>query len=1070
MVLMRLSCTLCVLFFCLAALAQSPLGTVTGLVTDPSGSPVPGVSVTLTSSETGIRRETATNSAGNYLFPNLQPGNYTLSVAAKGFKKVDLPRFPLDAYKTVRQDLPLTLETSTTEITVTESASTIIATDTPSVTTGLTTRQILDLPTNLRSVYNNSGDSGLIANIMPLTIPGVVQMGSGAYWLVPGGGPNGTRLKVDGIETNFGNFGSPDPVSQPSMESVQEFTANLVTNKAEFNGLGAVTTVTKSGTNQFHGDVFWYAKNAAFDARNTFLTARPFQNIHNYGISGGGPLRKDKTFLFGTWDDIRGVRAYAFASNVPTLAQRGGNFGSATVVDPYNNNAPFPNNIIPDSRIAAEAKRAQDLLYPLPNYGPPSLAAGNYRAGFNGPETHHILEGRLDHNLTSGHSVFVRYQWKKDDYRIPGARSALPPTTAGTSTNLRQMHFWTVGDIWAVRPNMFNEFRGGLVVLASGSYSDINGQDLLNQIGVQGLPPRPYAPGVPNFSVSGLTTYTQSLLNPVNDGHWQLGDNFTWVQGRHTMKFGVEMVRWFVNRYLNTNAALFGNFSFQNRFTRQPYGDFLMGLPTTVTRLDPFLAQYFRWNDFAFYAQDDFKVTRSLTLSYGLRYELNLPASARDNNFYSYDPGTRQVVIPAAASRNLFSPYFPATLPVTTADTLGLDNTLRKADSNNWAPRFGFSYQLDSEGKTVVRGGAGVYFGHYSVQALSSQTAGPFAVSTTSTNSFVNSQPAFTLRNPFAAPGSSGTLNLNGLEASLRNAYSTQYSLSVERQVVRDLAVRVSYIGTKGSQIPYLRNINQPPASSTPFAQSRRPNPLYNNIVFAENGANNSYHGLQVGVTKRFYRGFQLASTYIWAKQLSEVDDTGNAELNIQIEDAYNRARDKANVYSVPRYQWMNNVIWDLPLGKGPIRGGWQLNALLNLSSGNWLNPLFSGSDPSNTNTVGGRPDLRSPIIYPETQSNWYDRSVFGVPTGGRFGNAGRNIVEGPGYIVFNAGASKTFQFEKIGGIQVGASFQNVLNHVNLGQPNMTVNVAQGGSITSTHVFLPAGSPRTGQLSLRWRF
>ena len=688
---MRSFSGLIVLISCLSLSAQSPLGNVTGLATDPAGAAVPGVTVTLTSADTGVRRDVSTNSTGNYVFPNLQPGRYSLSAAARGFKKLDIPEFSLAAYKTIRQDLPLTLESSTTEITVTESASTVIATDTPSVTAGLTTKQILELPTNLRSVYNNSGDSGLIANIMPLTIPGVVQMGAGAYWLVPGGGPNGTRLKVDGIETNFGNFGSPDPVSQPSMESVQEFTANLVTNKAEFNGLGSVTTVTKSGTNQMHGDVFWYAKNAALDARNPFLTARPFQNIHNYGVSAGGPIRKDKTFLFGTWDDIRGVRAYAFASNVPTLAQRGGNFGAATVVDPYNNNAPFPNNVIPDSRIAPEAKRAQDLLYPTPNFGAPDLAAGNYRAAFNGPEVHHILEGRLDHNFTAGHSLFVRYQWKKDDYEIPGARSLLPPTTAGTSTNLRQMHFWTIGDIWAVRPNMFNEFRGGLVVLASGSYSDINGQDLLNKIGVQGLPERSFAPGVPNFSVTGLTVYTQTLLNPVNDGHWQLADNFTWVQGRHTMKFGAEMVRWFVNRYLNTNAALFGNFSFQNRFTRQPYGDFLMGLPTTVTRLDPFLAQYFRWNDYAFYAQDDFKVTRRLTLNYGLRYELNLPADARDDNFYSYDPGTKQVVIPNSAARNLFSPYFPSTLPVTTADSLGLDRTLRTSDRNNWAPRLGFS-------------------------------------------------------------------------------------------------------------------------------------------------------------------------------------------------------------------------------------------------------------------------------------------------------------------------------------------------------------------------------------------
>jgi hypothetical protein len=267
-----------------------------------------------------------------------------------------------------------------------------------------------------------------------------------------------------------------------------------------------------------------------------------------------------------------------------------------------------------------------------------------------------------------------------------------------------------------------------------------------------------------------------------------------------------------------------------------------------------------------------------------------------------------------------------------------------------------------------------------------------------------------------------------------------------------------------------MRNINQPRASSVAFAQSRRPYPIYNNVVFAENGANNSYQGLQTGITRRMSRGLQFNSTWVWAKELSEVDDTNNAEINTQIEDAYDRRRDRADVYSIPRHQWMNQALWELPLGKGKLLGGWQLNALINFSTGNWLNPQFSGSDPSNTNTVGGRPDAISPITYPGTLGAWFDRTTFAAPTGGRFGNAARNSVEGPGYVVFNAGVMKKVRFEKAGEVQIGASFQNLLNHVNYGQPNMTVNNANGGVITSTHVFLPAGSPRQGQLNLRWKF
>ncbi len=1064
---MKLICAL--VAFAVLVWAQSPLGTVTGLALDPSEAPVPSARVVLENRATGVRWETQTNAAGHYLFPNLPPGEYTLAAEAPGFSRLEVPAFPVAAFRTVRQDLRFSLATAAEQVTVTEAASPVVQAETPSVGVLLSSRQILELPTNLRSVYNNAGDSGLIANLMPLAIPGVVQMGSGAYWMAPGSGPNGLRLKVDGIHTNFGNFSSPDPVSQPSMESVEEFTASLVTNRAEFGGLGAVTTVTRSGSNELHGSVFWYVKNAALDARNPFQTARPFQNLHDYGGSVGGPLRRDKTFFFATAELIDGVRSYTFVSNVPTLAQRNGIFPAA-VRNPFAGGQPFPNNQIPASLIAPEAGRAQSLLFPLPNFGPETLTAGNYRASFNGPEFHRIAEGRIDHQWRSAQSLFVRYQYKHDDYDIPGARSTLPPVTVGTSQNLRKMHFFTVGHTWTLGPTVFNEFRGGVVQLESSSSANVKGQELLDRIGIRGLPPRPGAPGVPRFNISGLSVFTQILLNPVIDGHWQLADHLTKVAGRHTLKAGVEYINWFVNRHVTSNPALFGDFSFTNRFTGQPYGDFLLGVPTSVVRLDPWAAQYFRWSDVAFYVQDDFKLNARLSLSYGVRYEFNQPPVARDDNFFNFNPETGAVVLASAEARRLMSPFYPAALPIQTAGDVGLGRSLRRADKNNWAPRLGFSYRLDSSGRTVLRGGAGIYYAPYSVAALANQVAGPFAVSTTATNAFANNQPLFRLASPFAVPGLTGTLNSAGLVPGLRNAYALQYSLTIERELARHLGLRLSYIGTKGTQLAYMRNLNQPRASSQPFAQSRRPFPAYNNITFADNGANNSYQGMQLGLTRRFEGGLQLSSTWIWAKQLSEVDDTNNADINTLIENAYDRARERANVYSVPRHQWMNQALYELPFGKGRLWGGWQVNVLLNLSTGHWLNPQFTGADPSNTNTIGGRPDVVGPLSYPKTLAAWYDRSAFAVPSGGRFGNAGRNIVEGPGYIVFNAGVAKRFAVGEGRQLELGASFVNILNHVNFGQPNMTVNVAAGGTITSTHVFLPAGVPRQGQLHLRWRF
>ncbi len=1052
--------------------AQSPLGTVTGLASDPSGAAIPQAKVTVTNKQTGVASVTATNAAGAYTLPNLPPGSYQLTAEAKGFRPLETAAFPIDAFRTVRQDLKFEVATASTEVTVSATASTVIQTESPAITAALSTKQILDLPTNLRSVFGNAGDSGLLFVMAPLTIPGLVQVGSGATWTIPGGSGNALNAKVDGILTTFANFGSPDPVSQPSMEAVQEFTANVLTNRAEFGGMGTITSVTRTGTNQYHGGVFWYVRNSAFDARNTFSSTKPGQNIHNYGATFGGPFKKDKTFFQLTFDGTQGSRAYLFTSNVPTLAQRRGDFtGAAALRNPLNGQDPFIGNTIRPEFLSPQALKMQNRYFPLPNYGDPSLTAGNYRAAFNGPETHGIGEVRVDHNLSSGHSLFGRYQSKIDDYEIPGVRSELPPSTAGTSTNIRTVNFFTVGDSYAVRPNLFNEFRAGFVMLSSKSDSDVKGQALLDEFGIQGLPPRVGINGVPNVAITGYSSVTQRLLNPVNDGHWQASDNVSWIRGKHSIKFGGEVVHWLLNRYMPVEAAVFGSFSVTNRYTGDAYADFLMGLPTSVTRVDPYPAQYTRWNDISFYVQDDFKVTSRLSLSYGLRYEFNGPPSVRDNNLYSFDEASGSIVVPDIESLRLFSPAFPSNLPVITAQQAGLNRTLRKADLNNFAPRFGFSYQPGKSGKMVIRGGWGVYYSHYSGATTGALASGPYSLSSVSTNNIVNGKPIYTLQDPFTTPGASGTLALTAMNPNFRNGYSQQYSISFERELTSTIGVRASYIGSRGSQLPYTRNLNQPLPSTTPFAQSRRPYPLFSNIAYSENGANSMYSGLQAQVQKRFSKGLFFSSAWTWAKNLSEVDDTANLDFGTQIENAYDRRRDRGNVYAVPRHLWMNQALYALPF-KGMLFGGWQMNALVNVSTGHWLTAQFSGSDPSNSNVVGGRPDALSAVTYLKSVEAWFERSTFSIPpaNSARFGTAARNSVEGPGYVIANFGVSKSMKFERIGSIQIAASFQNVLNHVNLGQPNMTVNTVQGGTITSTHVFSQAGASRNGLLSLRWNF
>jgi hypothetical protein len=455
---------------------------------------------------------------------------------------------------------------------------------------------------------------------------------------------------------------------------------------------------------------------------------------------------------------------------------------------------------------------------------------------------------------------------------------------------------------------------------------------------------------------------------------------------------------------------------------------------------------------------------------YGLRWEYNGPAYALNDNLYSFDLTTGRILVPSQAAVKLFSPYFPATLPVETADQAGVGRSLRKGDKNNFAPRFGFSLQLDGSGKTVLRGGWGVYYAHYSGNIPGGLAAGPYSATTVTTNNVVNGQPQFTLANPFVIAGTPGTVALSGVSTNLRNSYAHQYSLSVERELTRNIGLRISYIGSKGTQLAYRRDVNQPVASTVAFNAARRPYPLFNAVTFADNGANMLYSGLQTQLQKRFSHGLLFSSAWTWAKEISDTDDTGDFELNTTIENTYDRRRDRGNVYSVPRHQWLNQALYELPFGKGPLLSGWQINALFNVSSGNWFTPVITGPDPSNTNQTTLRPDVNGKIGLPHTVSPWFDPAAFTTPANGSFGNAGRGIIEGPGYVLLSLGIQKTVHLEKLGLVQFVAAFQNVLNHTNLGEPQATVNNANGGKITSTHIFPPAGAARTGQLGLRWNF
>jgi hypothetical protein len=381
----------------------------------------------------------------------------------------------------------------------------------------------------------------------------------------------------------------------------------------------------------------------------------------------------------------------------------------------------------------------------------------------------------------------------------------------------------------------------------------------------------------------------------------------------------------------------------------------------------------------------------------------------------------------------------------------------------------------------VLRGGYGIYTDDLTADIFSRQYGGPFRVTESFVNNIVDGAPQLTFTNPFLERGATGAVSLEALALNLINPHIQQWNLTVERELMLRTGLRVSYIGTKSSQLIYRRDINKPPASTVPFSQSRRPYPLFQNINMNENGGNQIYHALSIEADRKWSQGISFQTSWTWAKNIADTDEQGNTEGGPLIEDTFNRARERGDVQFSPRHRFFASVIWELPFGsgrrvnfRGPADwalGGWQLSGLFTIQTGEYLTPTFSGSDPSNTNTVGGIADRLADGNLPgseRSRTRWFDASAFAPPPAGsgRFGNSGRGVIVGPGRNVLNGGLYKTFRAAERMSVRFQVTYQNLLNHPNFGNPNLNISTpAAVGTITSQGSREGSGS-RSGLLGI----
>lgn len=1041
--------------------AQTTFATITGLVTDPNGAIVPNASVSATKLDSNYRYSSKSNDTGYYTIGQLLEGDYEVRAEAPGFKAFLVKEVKLANQELRRIDIHLEIGAVQTTVEVTGGVS-LIETEKARISDTKDANIIKTLPLNQRSLWSFVGQN-----------PGVVQAASGtATRRFSGSRNNQSDASVDGITISNGRDGTQITPLVNYVESMAEVRVDMANNTAEFGGLGQVTVISKSGSNDIHGSGFDYYQTPKFVSRNPFASSGSAGITHQPGFTIGGPIvfprlynGRNRTFFFFSYETARGSAVRDLVNpTVPLAAWRQGDFSSllpGTVIrDPFNNNTPFPNNVIPTSRLNPVALKIQDLYYPLPNFGNTSVfQSQNFRQQLTRPfDPSTYWTTRLDHRFSDRDFIFGRFTWAKQFSR--GWDDNLP--TIGRIENQRENQGVNVSYSHTFRPTLLNEFRWGVAYNDQPRNGAQNGPAVVQALGLTGLAPNlPDIAGLLQVSWSGLglQNLTQQVWrhpgfkNYVN----QFQENVSWFRGRHTLKAGFIVGRTF---YADGSAPtnLFGSVTFSNRFTGYPYADFILGIPTTSARSFPnFVTHELRWS-YDLFLTDEFKISRTLTLDLGIRYELHPSAKNTDGYNSIFDIGSGKIVVPSDSVSKVSS-LLPANyVGVVSASQAGLPDSLIRTDRNNFAPRIGVAWRPIGN-NTVFRAGFGIFYDI--VPETASSNGIPFSIDQPAyTNPTTNPNVILPLVYPSSASGPTTVSLPSAVNPDIKIPYSMQYNITVERQQ-GNMSFRLSYVGTNTRHGDYAYNINQPLPGTALFVNKGRLFPQYPGINYLTNGAGHQYNGFTVETKRRTGKGLTYQLSYTLAK------DIGDLERGQAPENAYDRLRERGAWVDIPKHTVTGNVIWDLPVGKGrrymgssgalmnALAGGWSTALIYTFRSGRYLTPLWTGADPAGTAyttsttpaNVTIRPNVTTnPNLSEDERSinRWFNVGAFTAPTPGQFGNAGTGIIVGPSMTVFDAGIYKEFSIRERARIRFEATATNIANHPNYNDPS--TNISQTGT------------------------
>ncbi|HWQ54496.1 MAG TPA: TonB-dependent receptor [Bryobacteraceae bacterium] len=1026
--------------------AQLAVSTIRGTATDPSGGAVVNAQIELTSLETNLKRTTQTNENGDFELPDLQRGTYRLNATAAGFKGFVADNIILEGNQIRRINLAFELGAVGAEVTVRADAA-VISVESSKIQGGFARQTFEDAP-----LLGDGRNPGLLLS----TLPHVQTAGS--IYGVQMAGQSGSQIQegMDGFTTD----GAINQVS--NIHDMQELVAVPVNNSAEFSRVGFFNMIMKSGTNEWHGQARYWMRNSALDARDFFAVQKPQSKSHTLHGEITGPIFKNKTFFYFGYSGQRWPGGAYYLKDVPTAKMRAGDFSQlltqsrpVIVSDPLTG-IPFPGNIIPSSRFnATSLKVLQDYL-PAPNLGGPDALSRNY--GFLWPWPDDLRTGnyysfRVDHQFSTKNRIYGRAINNWIDYAL---RTDFP--TLGW-TRLRRNKQIVLEDTHVFSPTLVHTFRFGLywVIVDDGGtvdgFTPTKGDEVVKQLGLQGVNSRNYsAMGFPRMDIAGYPTLRNQPGGLVTDAKdWGYADSLTWSKGRHVFKFGGELKK-FTNYAGLIPEGTYGNFNFNGSLSGYSVADLLLGLPYSSQRLDPLTNQTRLSSELGLYAVDTFKVNNRVTLDLGIRWERFGASTYDDGLIYNWDPATGNVIVPPDAVKSI-SPLYPVnTIKVVTGDAK------QNPSLKNIAPRLGIAWRPFGE-KTVLRGSYGI-FTEALGQFARSQSGGPYQLSETFLNSIQNGQPLFAFPNPFpAGSGNIPSQSISGYPLDTENGRIHQFNFTVERQV-RDIGLRVSYLGSRSRGLNYNISTNKPQPSLTPFAQSRRPYPQFIGTTFARNDGAANYNALTFEVQRKVGQ-VRFDAHWTWA---SNYNNTQN------LENPYAPLFWSRDTYT-SRHRVVLNTIWDVPVGHGrtylggipkPVDyliGGWTLYWIAYMETGPYFSPSFSGADPSNTNTSGGLPDRIANGNLPSDQRSidrWFDASAFVVPPAGRFGNSGVNVLEGPGLHQHNLTVSKKIPVYERLSMTIGGAITNLFNHANFNVPASNISAPGSvGKVSSTKSFAP---------------